>query len=267
MKQKFIMLMTCCLGIMLVGVPAVQAAPLAHWSFDEGSGTVAHDSINSYNGNLSATGAAFVSGGVSGGAMSLNKSQGGLVNMGNVLNLAGTDYTISAWVKTSTTADNAFPVAKHQSTVVAGYILGINTSGVVYGAPNKAWFYNAYGADTPVSATIVNDNNWHQLVGVRDADGDVSLYVDGVFQVAKTAQVLPDVSADLLFGGLWYGTTPTSSYDGLLDDVQFYNTALTSGDVQYLYQNPGKVIPTPLPGAVWLLGAGLAGLIGVRRKK
>src|SRR5205823_7272974 len=37
-----------------------QATTLAHWKFDEASGSVAHDSAGSFNGNLSPSGALFV---------------------------------------------------------------------------------------------------------------------------------------------------------------------------------------------------------------
>src|ERR1041384_7384739 len=53
---------------------ATRASLVAHWTFDETSGTIAHDSAGSYNGNLSPAGAAFVSGGISGNATSPNKA-------------------------------------------------------------------------------------------------------------------------------------------------------------------------------------------------
>ena len=139
--------------LMLVGLPAAgYASPplLGHWTFDEGSGTIAHDSGPShYDGTLSATGASWAAG-IAGGAISLDAATGGLVNMGPVLNnLAGTPYTISAWVKTSIVGEtNQTVVASHKGTVHAGYILGVNTSaGGQYGQPGKAWFYNSAGGN------------------------------------------------------------------------------------------------------------------------
>jgi hypothetical protein len=119
---------------MLLGLPASgYSSPtlLAHWTFGEGSGTIAHNSGPfHYHGTLSATGASFVSGGISGEAISLDATDGGLVNMGLVLNdLAGAPYTIIAWVKTRIVEEsNQTVVATHKSTMHAGYFLGINTS-------------------------------------------------------------------------------------------------------------------------------------------
>jgi hypothetical protein len=270
MKRKVCIILACCLGI-LWGVGAAQANIMAHWTFDEGSGTVAHDSIGGYNGNLSAAGATW-STGISGGAISLTASQGGMVNMGTVLNnLAGTPYTIAAWVNT-TVADETSQVVvgSHQSTVVAGYILGVNSSaGGGYGEIGKAWFYNAgTGVISPKSSITVVNTGWHQLVGVRGG-GTVSLYVDGVFQASYADQGLGNAPAGtpLLFGGIRQAGSNDllSYYTGLIDDVQFYNTALSAGEISYLYNHPGQAVP--VPPAVWLFGSGLLGLAGWRYRR
>src|SRR5205823_6207379 len=104
---------------------------LAHWKFDEASGTTAHDSISSYDGTLSASGATFVSGGIAGGALSLSKTSNGFVNMGNVLGLTTGDFSVAAWIKTSpgdATESSAF-VGKHAAGYVNGYFLMLNNSG------------------------------------------------------------------------------------------------------------------------------------------
>jgi hypothetical protein len=99
---------------------------------------------------------------------------------------------------------------------------------------------------------------------------------------SKTGQVLSSFSADpstgsfslaggvisyLLFsstGG--YGTISglTYSYDGITDGVnQDINTDVDPGaDYQ-----PPTVTTTPIPAAIWLFGSGLAGLVGVSRRK
>jgi hypothetical protein len=246
------------LGLSLPG----NASPtlLAHWTFDEGSGAIAHDSgPGHYAGTLSATGASWATG-IVGGAISLDASNGGLVNMGPVLNnLAGSPYTISAWVKTSIVGEaNQMVVASHKSTVHAGYILGVNTSAAgQYGQPGKAWFYNSVpGVVTPYSSITVVDGQWHQLVGVRGG-GTVSLYVDGVFQASYADQGLPNAPAGtpLLFGGCLHqnGIDLLPLHTGLIEDVQIYGSALTDRDIQFLFKNPGRTLLTSVPGTELLL--------------
>ncbi len=44
-----------------------------------------------------------------------------------------------------------------------------------------------------------------------------------------------------------------------MDDVRLYDRALSEGEIWELHT-------VPIPGAVWLLGSGLLGLVGIRRK-
>jgi hypothetical protein len=221
---------------------------------------MAHDRGPShYNGTLSATGASWAAG-IAGGAISLDAATGGLVNMGPVLNnLAGSPYTISAWVKTSIVGEsNQTVVGSHKGTVHAGYILGVNTSASgQYGQPGKAWFYNSeVGIVSPYSSITVVDDQWHHLAGVRGG-GTVSLYVDGVFQASYADQGLPNAPAGtpLLFGALLNpnGTDLVPLYTGLIDDVQIYGAALTGSEIQFLFKNPGRTLLIASPGTELLL--------------
>src|SRR5436190_23963896 len=60
------------LCLILIAATSAHSALVAHWNFDETSGNVVHDSTGNHNGTLSATGASFVSGGISGKALNLN---------------------------------------------------------------------------------------------------------------------------------------------------------------------------------------------------
>jgi len=250
------------LGLLLiVGLPAAgYASPplLGHWAFDEGSGTIAHDKgPNHYDGNLSPTGASWAVG-IAGGAISLDAANSGRVQMGAVLNnLAGTSYTIAAWVKTSVVGEsNSVVVASHQAHIGCGYILGINSSGSgTYGKAGRAWFYNLLGESSPFSALTVVDDAWHHLVGIRDAArGRVFLYVDGVLQSSAVDYNPPNaVGVPLLFGAVFDYGYIYCYYTGLIDDVQIYGAALTDPEIQFLFKNPGRPISNSLSGIIPLL--------------
>src|SRR5207249_974389 len=117
-----------------------QASAIARWKFDETSGSVAHDSAGQHNGNLSPGGASFVPGGVSGNAISLSKAANGFVNMGNVLGLANTDFSLVAWIKMSPgdTSDTAI-LGKVAAYSRNGYLLIANKTGALL-RDNKASF-------------------------------------------------------------------------------------------------------------------------------
>src|ERR1051326_4306471 len=109
--------------------PRVSGDAVAVWHFDEAPGaTVAIDSAGSHNGTLNGT-AAFSAGGIVGNAIHVARAGNGYVSMGNNFGFTGIDFSIVAWVKSNpndTAVDSLF-VAKHHSTVFAGYILAMNT--------------------------------------------------------------------------------------------------------------------------------------------
>ena len=222
-----------------------HAAIIAHWTFDESSGPVAHDSAGSFNGNLSPTGATFVSGGISGNALSLDRAANGFVNMGNVLGLTTGDFSIVSWVKTSPgdTTEGSLVVGKHAAGFVNGYFLGLNNSGN-YGQAGKVYFYDsAFPGQEVTSTTSVNDGTWHQIVSVYHAGGNALIYVDGTpVEVSKLSQPIVANTVAFLIGGANFNGVPTSLLTGLIDDVQVYNHALSDGDIDFLFQHPGQVV-------------------------
>ena len=228
-----------------------RAALVAHWTFDEGSGsTQVVDTVGRLVGDLSATGASLVSSGKAGGALSLSKASSGYVTMGDVLRLGSGPYSFVVWVKTSSAEAITVVIARHEGGNPSGYHISINENGD-YGLPGKAWFYNYYNGLEPISATSVNDDQWHQIIGVR-GNGVVKIYVDGLpVENTQPDQGLTDPPSGTPFvvGGYFDGTIQ-STYTGLIDDIQVYNHDLSDGEVQWLFDHPGQVLCTSAPSGL-----------------
>jgi hypothetical protein len=250
-----------CVVVLLLGLgncPA-HATVVAHWTFDETTGTIAHDNVGTFDGTLQG-GAAFAPGsGIAGGAISFPYGLGGTVDMGDVLGFTSGDFSINAWVKTTRTDNLTFPIAKHWAGDVNGYALGLNW-GWGRGATGLAYFFaSAQIGGDPMSTTMVTDGQWHQVVGVYHAGGNREIYVDGA-PAEDTKLSVPVIgnSAHLCVGGVSSGGSPWNLYEGLIDDVQIYDHALTSNEVQWLYEHPGlTLVIARVPS---LSGVGLLGL-------
>jgi hypothetical protein len=238
----------CTVGVCAFAIVAstAHADILSHWRFDEAKGTTAFDSAGSIDGTLMG-GAQFMPGaGIAGGALSLAQATNSFVSMGDTFAFTSADaFTVQAWVLVQPSiTQNVFPVARHRSGVVNGYLVGINASGG-YGAPNRAWFYTSdSGGQEARSSTIVNDGQWHQIVGTYQPGGQARVFVDGAPAEASTpAGGLTPNAAPFLVGGLLVGANPTGFFTGLIDDVQVYCGVLTDAQIQFLFDNPGAEIP------------------------
>lgn len=103
-------------------------------------------------------------------------------------------------------------------------------------------------ADVRTNGFIVNDGNWHFVAGVSDGTTE-SLYLDGA--LAKTRAPLgaiPGSTLDAFLGvdpafqvPIWNGTASSQPryFDGQIAHVAFFTNALTSGQIQNLYNVAG----------------------------
>jgi hypothetical protein len=239
--------------------PPSPRRPLARWAFDETEGSVASDSMGTRHGTLSANGAEFVPEGVRGNALRLTRAEGGYVNMGEAVTL-GNAFTLVAWVKTkpNDTTETMVVTGQHAAGTVNGYYLSLNRSGFI-GEPGKVLFVasDPAGAEL-VSASVVNDGEWHQVAAVYEGGVQRRLYVDGQpAEVSGPAAPLVPNTAPFLVGGVTVGGMPQGFFDGWIDEAQVYGRALADAEVEYLFRYPdAEEIPDLLAPQV------LTGLVG-----
>ncbi len=139
--------------------------------------------------------------------------------------------TVSAWIKTTSTATQAV-ISKMNTSSNKGYQLMISGG--------AAYFQGRDGAAlrTSGNSTLVNDGTWHFLTGVCN-NGIWQIYVDGVKKNENnTAYLSTDLSntGDLTIG---YNKDNNSNYfSGSIDEVAVYAGALTETQIQNLFSNP-----------------------------
>ncbi|MEP0368338.1 MAG: LamG-like jellyroll fold domain-containing protein [Cyclobacteriaceae bacterium] len=143
------------------------------------------------------------------------------INAGTSTRGVSNEVTVGAWIKAGYTSYNNIIVSKYDGS--KGYILKVNSSG-------KAIFDgrtgNGVDFSSGQSATSVNDNEWHYIVGTASiTTGEWKIYVDGVLESesvnAPGGTSLSPNSQALLIGAYY-----TSYFQGSIDEVAIWNTVL-----------------------------------------
>jgi hypothetical protein len=226
-----------------VGFPCACVAPpsgMVSWWPGDGN---ANDIQDGNDGTLQ-NGAMFGTGVVA-EAFSLDGSND-FVQVTDNPNLRPTQFTVDAWIKTTTIPDPikpAFILARSGTIGFTGYELSVNyTSGVarVHVNLDQITFGTALGN------TNVADGNWHHVAGTYDGT-TIKIYVDGVLQGATTYTAgVGYVPGDPLFIGKRQGVGNTSHFNGLIDEVEIFNRALSASDIQAIF-NAGSMGKCKLP--------------------
>ena len=279
LKRSFLLIASGICGLAM----SSQAGLVAHYTFDEAAGaTIAINSVAGatagvIGGNIT-TGVA----GVSGNAYSFlgaTATQDDCVDMGNASFLsdftASGQLSYSAWVKTTDTTGGRNTVVFAGDDTSSQSYTDMGYTGTATGDEGEATARNrpnlgGGGAQqTGIFSTgiVVNDGNWHNIVmTVNLSSSLLSLYVDGAFANSQTMGTSAFPNFDNFEIGRLGRSSPTDSYTGLVDDIQIYDTALSVGDVQYIYNNPGVAV-VPEPSTLALFGLSGMVAIGVIRRK
>ncbi|WP_298151813.1 choice-of-anchor D domain-containing protein [Flavobacterium sp.] len=146
------------------------------------------------------------------------------MDAGNVLNLDNTNFTVSAWVKRNTAGRTI--LSKRNSTFTAGYDLMINSGGYA----EMSWINGT--KQTITSSVIIPTDKWHNIAVTFDGT-NAKMYIDGVLDV--TAPLLPVLSStqSFIIAGA-DGTATTSFFNGTIDEVRVWGTALSVAELRYV---------------------------------
>ena len=138
--------------------------------------------------------------------------------------------TCSAWIKTTGTRDILFSWG-YYGTTGGKWIVRIHDNGTLRGEIQGGYIYGT---------TVVNDGSWHHIAIVLEDDGsaDISeaiIYIDGQLDVvgASGSRIVATTNTvDVEIGGYSYYNSLTDCFEGQMDDVRIYDTALTETQIQ-----------------------------------
>ena len=206
-----------------------SAALVAHWKLDESSGTIAYDTAGENDGVLFAALPAWMPlGGRVGGALQLDGVDD-YIDCGNgaALNITG-QITLAVWVKTNdaangdhnpylTKGNRGYAIKHHEGNKIEFFIYD--------GYWKTVWYY----LDSSFNGV------WHHLAGTYDGF-ELKLYIDGQLQ-ATTPHVGSIAASSYNVNIGRNAEEPSRFYDGIIDDVRIYSSALQASEVKDLYES------------------------------
>jgi hypothetical protein len=208
-------------GISYAVLPSTS--PVALYALE---GNANDTSGNGNNGTL-VNGPTFVAGHI-GQAVSLN----GTNQYVQIPRSIQDSFTISFWVKTTTTAGSGTQWWQGEGLVDGEVPNVVNDFGVSLLGARAA--FGVGNPDTTIQSTSsVNDGAWHHVVATRNsATGAMVLYVDGAQQASTTGPTgTKNAPPNLRIGSL---QTNLNFFAGQLDEVRLYNVALSAAQVAAL---------------------------------
>jgi len=153
------------------------------------------------------------------------------ITLGTISDLTfGTgDFSAVLYWQIDSVSTYSWAIAKNPST---DFGIGINNTGGLL----RLWI----GGTLSLGTENILGGDWKKIAVVRES-GVVSAYINGVaISLTETAMAGSIDSGDLLVGS-WINND--DFWNGLLNNIRIFNTALTPAQISDLYLNPEKIVP------------------------
>jgi hypothetical protein len=149
------------------------------------------------------------------------------------LNFGTGNFSIDAWVKTSTTSGIKTILDKRSGTEAnpTGFALSVLDGDLVIQIADGTW-------TNYESTLLVANGNWNHVAVTmdRDSNNGLKLYVNGVSQSFNPMAHQGNLTnnANLLIGGHHYHSS--TRFTGSIDEVELFNRALDASEILAIYQ-------------------------------
>jgi alpha-L-arabinofuranosidase len=225
--------------VVMLGAPAGAGAAtgatlIGHWTFDEGSGTVAADSSGGGHPLTLSGGASWGPGVVGPGALSVNGNQQYAAAAEPVIDTTQS-FTVSAWVNLDNTNGYQTFVSQDGSQV-SGFYLQLRGDTHQFAFTHLAYDSpSALGTIATASEVVPQPGEWYLLTGVYNASKNtISLYVNGALQQTQPNSGSWEASGPLAVGRSKFAGNEVDFVSGRIDDVQAYSGVLAASAIKQL---------------------------------
>lgn len=198
--------------------PPLPTAPIASYSFDEGEGEVAGDSIGGHDGSIQ--GAKWTSGKF-GSALSFSSEEGDVVTVPSSPELELTEaFTVEAWVRPTESQQWSAIAFKEGAEGSLSYLLAAGGPEAL--VPEGIIFPGGEAEDAASATEALPVDTWSNLALTFDGE-DLRLYVDGALVATATAAPPGGGSGALRIG---------PGFTGKIDELRIYDRALDAEEIQ-----------------------------------
>lgn len=193
--------------------------------FDDGSGVALYEFEKG----------AIDTGGVTGyiGSGGVFNGSSSYINLGSASSLVSTDFSFSAWVKTTSTSTD-FIVGTNVNPNYSKVAVRSEGDGRIrcfHGnyTSNESGFYSTFNT--------INNGNWHHIVYFIN-QSTAKLYINGSLDTTHTLTVTPTTNGNLTLASYYNDNNnsySTGTWEGSIDQVRIFNKELSSSEVTTLY--------------------------------
>jgi hypothetical protein len=150
------------------------------------------------------------------------------------------DITLAFWIKTNASCSGYWPqtmfiIDRDLPNVYRDWSISLGQGGRLLfntGIPFDADYTQATNQD-------INDGAWHYLVVVRDSPNGVKkIYVDGVISASAVFESsdFENNGVPVKIGACNSNPSTHQYFQGALDDLRFYDRALSAGEIEALFE-------------------------------
>ncbi|MHC4744161.1 MAG: LamG-like jellyroll fold domain-containing protein, partial [Planctomycetota bacterium] len=208
---------------------------VGHWKFDEGGGSIAYDSAGDNDGVV--YGATWADG-ILDGALDFDGADD-YVDVADDPSMRVNQYSsfsVSAWVKPVSDGYLLSKMRANERRGVFEYSLFWSGSFEFGFVVDRSWSV----ATAPLLSSAVSRGNWHHVTIVYD-NKDKKIYVNGALHNSgvfdrDTGDTEPD--KHFVIGARSWDYTIERHFGGSIDDVRYYDRALSAAEVEELYGFP-----------------------------
>ena len=202
-----------------------ESGLIAHWRFDEGTGTTASDSSGGGNVGTLTNGPQWTDGRIAKGLFFDGIDDNVTVADSNSLDLSSS-FTLSAWVNPASSSTD------FRSIMVKNYKYFLYSSAAGSCSGNPLAGFNEQTSYTLCQASPLPANTWTHLAATYTGS-ILTLYRNGVgVGTANIAKTLSATGGTLQIGASQFG----ENFKGLIDEVRIHNRALTDSEIQATFQ-------------------------------